>query len=108
MQIYLVGALIFALIVAIFSINNPNPVPVNFLFWGFQAPLVLVILGSAVFGAVVVFLLGMVKQFSMIRKVRSLESANQKLSRQLAEMKNLKEDEQSKTSEENYDKEATE
>lgn len=83
MQFYLVLALIFALVVAIFSINNPSPVPISFLFWSFQAPLVIVILGSAVIGAVVVFLLGITKQYGLIRRVKFLENQNKDLSKQL-------------------------
>lgn len=108
MQVYLLGALIFALIVATFAINNPNLVPVSFLLWRFQAPLVLVILGSAVVGAVFVFLLGMVKQFSLKRQIRSLENINQRLSQQLAEMDSAKDDEKSDAAEENYQKEVVE
>ena len=85
MQFNLVLALIFALIVAIFSINNPSPVPIRFMFWSYQAPLVIVILGSAVFGAVVVFLLGVSKQYSLIRKVKSLERDNKELEKKLGE-----------------------
>jgi uncharacterized integral membrane protein len=92
MQFYLVSALVFALIVAIFSINNPNTVSVNFLVWSFQAPLVLIILSSAVFGAVVIFLLGIVKQIGLIRKVKNLENTNKKVSQELEEIKTIQED----------------
>lgn len=83
MQFYLVLALLFALAVAVFSINNPTPVPIRFLFWTYQAPLVIVILGSAVFGAIIVFLLGISKQYGLVRKVRLLENQNKNLSKHL-------------------------
>ncbi len=104
MQFYLVSALIFALIVAIFSINNPNTVSVNFLAWSFQAPLVLIIISSAVFGAVVIFLLGIIKQIGLIRKLKTLESTNKKISQELEEIKTIKEDD----SKEEDDKELNE
>ncbi|MDW7675153.1 MAG: LapA family protein [Bacillota bacterium] len=90
MQMYLVIALIFALFVAMFAIQNTVPVAISFLFWTFQdISLVLVILGSAVFGAICVFLLGMVKQVSQSMKIKELDNENKRLR---AENEDLKED----------------
>ncbi|MDT8901024.1 LapA family protein [Anaeroselena agilis] len=50
----LVLALVFALLVAVFAIQNSLPVTVAFLAWSFQTSLVLVILGAAIFGALAV------------------------------------------------------
>ena len=55
MQGYLVSALIFALLVAIFAIQNTTVVVINFLMWEFHTSLVLVILGSALLGALLYF-----------------------------------------------------
>ncbi|MBS4024104.1 MAG: LapA family protein, partial [Clostridia bacterium] len=47
------------------------PVAISLLFWRFEEiSLVLVILGSAAFGALCVFLLGMVKQVSQSFKIK--------------------------------------
>ncbi len=90
MQIYLMGALIFALLVAIFAIQNTNPVDIKFLTFKLQEiSLVLVILGSALIGAVVVFFLGAVKQISSYRQIRELKKENENLK---DELKNLKEE----------------
>ncbi len=50
----LVVALIFALLVAAFAIQNSLPVTVSFVAWSFQTSLVIVILGAATFGALAV------------------------------------------------------
>jgi len=85
MQFYSLLALIFALLVAIFAIQNASMVEINFLTWRFpQISLVLVILGSAAFGALVVFLLGLVKQLRMVREIRDIKNQNKKLNETIA------------------------
>lgn len=49
---WIVG-LIFAIIIAVFSVMNVEAVPVNYIFGTAEWPLVLVILGSALLGAAV-------------------------------------------------------
>jgi len=73
MQLYLVGALIFALLVAVFAVQNTLMVTISFLMWEFNISLVLVILGAASLGALCVFLVGMFKNFGHWRKQRELE-----------------------------------
>lgn len=65
--------LLFALVVAVFAIQNASVVPVRFLAWSFETSLVYVILGSAVAGAVVVAVMGFIRQFGLGRKIRALE-----------------------------------
>ncbi len=95
MQGYLVSALIFALLVAIFAIQNTTVVVINFLMWKFHTSLVLVILGSALLGALCIFLLGSFKNFGAWRKQRELEGKNRHLTNQVneleAELKELRE-----------------
>ncbi|WP_366924964.1 lipopolysaccharide assembly protein LapA domain-containing protein [Metallumcola ferriviriculae] len=80
MQFYLVSALLFALLVAIFAVQNTELVTINFLAWQFkEISLVLVILGSSVIGAVFLFFLGMVKQFSQYRSNKELTVMNKQL-----------------------------
>ncbi|MGG3998952.1 LapA family protein [Anoxybacillus kestanbolensis] len=50
--------LIFALLVALFSIANIQNVEVNYIVGYFETPLVIVILGSVTLGALIVFLVG--------------------------------------------------
>ena len=87
-QIYLVIALIFALLVAVFAVQNTRTVDINFIVWQLKdISLVLVILGSAAIGAVVVFLLGAFKQIKMFRKGKELEREVTALNKEIAELK---------------------
>lgn len=56
-MLLLILTLIFALLIAIFAVQNAAPVAIN-LFWiTTQVPLVLVILGSVLAGALIVLLI---------------------------------------------------
>lgn len=69
----LILALIFSLIVAIFAVINVNPVTVKFLFGRSEIPLILVIIGSALLGGLVVGLFGILRQYKLQWKVKKLE-----------------------------------
>lgn len=87
MQIYSLLAIFFALLVAIFAVQNAVAVNINFLTWQFSGiSLVLVILGSAAFGALVVFLLGLVRQVRVSREIRKLRNENHRLAGDLARL----------------------
>jgi len=86
MQLYLVGALLFALLVALFAVQNTMMVKIAFLLWQFEVSLVLVILGAASFGALCVFLVGMFKNIGSWRKQRELEGKNKVLSEKVKEL----------------------
>lgn len=66
--------LVLAIIIAIFAVVNVDPVPVNYLFGEARWPLILVILGSALLGALVSGMLAMVRSFTLSRKVKALET----------------------------------
>ncbi|WP_377888349.1 lipopolysaccharide assembly LapA domain-containing protein [Alkalihalobacillus sp. R86527] len=72
----LVVALIFALIIAVFSVVNVDPVQVNYVFGTSEWPLVLVILGSVLMGAILVLGFGMVKYYKLSREVKRLRKEN--------------------------------
>ncbi len=91
MQGYLIIGLIFALLIAVFSIQNAGPVSLSFFNWQFDTSLVVVILGAAALGALAVGIVSYIKQFRLKRKLnrlknsnKELERANQDLSKQLA------------------------
>ncbi|WP_075618177.1 LapA family protein [Paenisporosarcina indica] len=69
-------ALIFAVIVAIFAVVNVDPVPVNYVFGTAQWPLILVILGSALLGALVSGSVAIFRSFVLQRRVKHLEKDN--------------------------------
>lgn len=71
-QFFILG-LIFAFIIAIFAVVNNNPVEVNYVFGNQQWPLILVILGSALFGGLAAGLLSIVKIVQLKSQVRQLQ-----------------------------------
>lgn len=66
-------ALIFAILIAIFSIANVDAVPVSYVFGKAELPLVLVILGAALVGALISGL------FAMFRSIMSKRHKNELL-----------------------------
>lgn len=69
----------FALIVAIFSVINVDPVTVNYFFGEAKWPLILVILGSVLMGGLIVGLVGLYRMIVLQREVRALKKQNQAL-----------------------------
>lgn len=69
----LLFGLIFAIIIALFAIYNVNTVPVNYVFGTAQWPLILVILGSALLGALLSGSVAIYRSFILSRKVKHLE-----------------------------------
>lgn len=74
-------ALIFCLIIAVFASANSQPVEVNYLYGVVETSAVLVILGSAVLGALAVFIFGLFKNIMVKLQLRALNQ----------EIKNLQE-----------------
>lgn len=72
MEFKFVISLIFAVLVAIFAIQNAGSVEVKFFFAEFSISQAVVILASAVVGALIAFLLGLVKQIRQNIKVKQL------------------------------------
>ncbi len=64
-------SLIFALVVAVFAIQNAGVVNVDFLVWNVSISQALVILLSAVIGAIVGALLGLVRHVKLKATIRS-------------------------------------
>lgn len=59
MQLYIVGILIFALLIAIFAVQNAGPVSIKLFFWTIpDVPLVIVILATVLCGLIIGLLLG--------------------------------------------------
>jgi putative membrane protein len=82
----LVLALICALLIAVFAVQNAIAVAVSFLAWRFETSLVLIILGSAALGAVAVFLLG---TLGLIKQKRDLREAAQRIQQLESELERL-------------------
>jgi len=83
-NLILVISLLFALVVAVFAVQNNTPVDISFLGWELKKiSLVLVIFGSAAAGAVTVFSLGLVKQIRLKMELRQMKAQNEKLNSQI-------------------------
>lgn len=81
-QWMLVFGLLFALIIAIFAVFNVGKVPVDYVFGEANWPLVLVILGSALLGALASGL------FAVFRSVKTRREVNV-LKRQITEKESM-------------------
>ncbi|RST70303.1 DUF1049 domain-containing protein [Siminovitchia acidinfaciens] len=66
----LISALIVVLIIAVFSVINVEPVTVNYLFGKAEWPLILVIIGSVLLGALLAGLIGMMKIYQLQRALK--------------------------------------
>ncbi|WP_438713755.1 LapA family protein [Enterococcus sp. AZ109] len=64
---------ILVLIIVIFAVLNNQEVPVNFGFSKIFSPLILIIIGSAIIGALVVFLTSSATMFQQKRQVKQLQ-----------------------------------
>lgn len=78
-QTYVIIAIIFMIVVAIFAVTNVDPVQVNYFFWQVESPLILVILFSVLMGVIITAAVGMVKMFKMQRDLKSLRRKNDAL-----------------------------
>ncbi|MFW5979745.1 MAG: LapA family protein [Halanaerobiales bacterium] len=87
MQKNLILGLVFAIIVAIFSIQNAVPVTVSFFNFNFETSLVVVVLGAMVFGALIMGIFGSIKQIKLRKKNRNCEKEKSKLRREITELK---------------------
>ncbi|MBS4219122.1 LapA family protein [Bacillus sp. FJAT-49711] len=66
-------ALLIVLIIAIFSVINVEPVTVNYLFGKAEWPLILVIIGSVLLGAILAGLISMMKVYQLKRTLKKAE-----------------------------------
>ena len=72
MEFKFIISLMFAVIVAIFAIQNAGSIEVKFFFANFRISQAVVILGSAIVGSIIVLLLGLVKQIKQNNIVKKL------------------------------------
>ncbi len=57
MNAKIIGIIVLLVVLVIFAIQNPHPVPIKFLFWGFETTAVLSILMSFLIGGLVGWLI---------------------------------------------------
>ncbi|MEI4769441.1 lipopolysaccharide assembly protein LapA domain-containing protein [Psychrobacillus sp. FJAT-51614] len=88
LQWSLLFGLIFAVIIALFAVNNVERVPVNYVIGTAQWPLILVILGSALLGALLSGSIAIYRSFVLSRKVKNLERELEKKDHSLGVLQN--------------------
>ncbi|VBB06044.1 Hypothetical protein LUCI_1255 [Lucifera butyrica] len=84
---YIFSAFVFSLLVAIFAVQNSLPVTLTFMAWSFQLSLVVIILGAATFGALVILCLAMLVQFRLRRNLSKVRQLNGKLEAETTALK---------------------
>jgi len=87
---YLILALVFSLIIAIVAIANTEPVTVNYLFGRADISLIVLILGSAFAGAVVMGMLSLFRSIKAALAFRHLRQEKETLQKQVKELENDK------------------
>lgn len=84
MQLYVVLALIFAILITLFAIFNAAVIPVNFLVADVEMPLALVIIGSALIGAVAMLIFDAFRRLKSVKHSKELKKNVDELNKQLA------------------------
>jgi len=70
----LIIILLVALVLILMTVQNPNPVSVQFLSWeAQQVPVIIIILISLLAGVIISTVLGLIKQSKLKDKVRRLQ-----------------------------------
>lgn len=87
MQWKFIVSLIAAFVVAIFAIQNSDPVDIKFLVASANMSQALVILISASLGAVVAIFLGLLKQFSLNKSVKEKSKQIQSLESEVSSLR---------------------
>ncbi len=90
-QFGVILALIFSLIIAIFAIANNQPIEVNYLYGKAEVSAIVVILGAAILGALVIFLLSMFRQIRISFQIRNLRNEVESYKNKTTEMEKERE-----------------
>ena len=75
MQVQLIVTMLIALVLIVLTIQNPNPVPLQFMSWSSNQgiPLIVLMLVSALVGVIASAVLGLKKQLQQRDKIRDLQ-----------------------------------
>ena len=88
MQIWFVFSLLFSILVAIFAVLNSNVVPIKLYWVDYQLSQSLVILFSAVLGALIAIFLGVFNKIKSTLKIRELNLKVKSLEQKFIEINN--------------------
>lgn len=87
MRGYVLGALFFAIAIALFVFQNDSQVAIKFLSWTTpEISIALVVLVAACAGALVTFFIDGIRYFKVVRKLREVMADNTKTNRQLKKL----------------------
>lgn len=93
MQVTLIMSLVFAIFIALFAAINGGEVTINLFFWQLEGiSQAMVILASAAFGAILVYLSGMMNKFKQSKRIKELEKKVTGLEKELATVKLIEEE----------------
>ncbi|MCW6095266.1 LapA family protein [Clostridium sporogenes] len=81
-----VFSLIMALIVAIFAIQNAAAIPIKILFWEINFSLAIIILLSAVIGAVITGIMGIKKERGIKKQTKDISNKIEELEKTNADL----------------------
>src|SRR5690625_39457 len=84
-QSYVILAIIFVIIVAVFAVTNVDAVEVNYLFWSAESPLILIILFSVLMGGVMTATVGARKKYQLQREKKTLKKHYQTIEQMVKE-----------------------
>lgn len=87
MQKKIILILLFALVVAVFAIQNSNPVTIKLFQWEDRVSLAFIIIGSIVFGSIVMAVVTSFTQLKMGKKIRSLKRKNEQQEEEINDLK---------------------
>lgn len=87
MQFIIVISMIFAIFIAIFALQNASVMTINFLWYKLNLSQAVVILGSALFGILIMIPFDIVKRIKNSMKVSELNSQIKKLNEELETFK---------------------
>lgn len=89
MQLIIMASLLISLVIAILAVQNPTIVSVRFLFWELpQTSLVVLILGSALGGGLIVLILDLVRFWRLGLRLKQYAAENQELKVQIDRLVN--------------------
>ena len=89
MQVWFVISLIFSLIIAVFAALNSNVVTISLLFTKYELSQSLVIILSAVIGAVIAIFLGLFNKIKTSLKIRELNNELKNSKAKIAELNDV-------------------
>lgn len=69
-QVYVILAIIFVIIIAVFAVINVEPVAVDYLFWTADSPLILVILFSVLMGGLITAAVGAIRLYRAHHEIK--------------------------------------